>query len=74
MANTPKNEPTPDQIALTILQMLNTLHLLDCFPDIPFFDNVQRAIKEFDTPEIRSSLVDRLYHPEKYAAQSAPKP
>ena len=74
MSNTSQNEPTPDQISSAILEMLNTLLLLEDLPDIPFPENVKRAIRGFDTPKLRSSLVSRLYHPERYSAQSMPRP
>jgi len=62
-------EPTPDQIATAILLMINTLKLIQDMSGLPFAKNVNRAIEEFDKPELRTSLVNRLYHPENYIPQ-----
>lgn len=60
------NEPTPDQITMAILEMINTLILIDGLSDTPFPENVSGAVKRFDRPDIRTSLSRRLYHPERY--------
>ena len=61
-----KTEPTSDQIAVAILQMLDTLKLVDDMPGLPFPENVKRAIADFDKPKLRTSLSRRLYRPERY--------
>ena len=67
MANPQNNtEPTPDQIAGAIQLMISTLKLLPGMPGLPFEDNVRQAITAFDKPELRTSMVNRIYHPEKY--------
>ena len=63
-------EPTPDQIATAIHLMISTLKLIQNMPNLPFANNVREAIEKFDKPELRSSLVERLYHPGKYVPQS----
>ena len=63
-------EPTPDQIASAIHRMIATLKLINGMPSLPFPENIKQAIAEFDKPELRTSMVNRLYHPEKYV----PKP
>lgn len=52
-----------DEIATAILQMLNTLHLLNALKDedVPFAQNVHDAVERFDKPELRSMLVSLLY-------------
>jgi hypothetical protein len=71
-------EPTPDQIATAINGMLAVLQILDRIttssrkdmPKVPFAKNVQEALTAYDKPEIRSSLADRLYHPERYVSKT----
>lgn len=58
---TPYTEMT-NEIAGAILQMLNTLHLLNGLPNIPFSENVKLAVERFDRAELREQLVNRLYH------------
>ncbi|MDP3792987.1 MAG: hypothetical protein Q8Q89_04665 [bacterium] len=65
-----KQEPTPDQISMAILQMLNNLKLIDGMEILSFPENVAKAIKDFDRPELRLSLARRLYHPERYVPDS----
>ncbi len=67
----PANEPTLDEISIAILEMLNTLLLVDG-PETPFHKTVKQAIQKFDKPELRAALVNRLYHPEKYVPSTNP--
>ena len=75
-------EPTPDQICNAIMGMLRVLRLLKRMhrspftkmERVPFAQNVLEAVKAFDTPEIRNSLVERLYYPEKYVPVYNPNP
>lgn len=66
-------EPTPDQICTAILLMISTLKLIKNMPGLPFRKNVEEAITNFDEPELRTSLVERLYHPEKYFSSQKPE-
>lgn len=60
------SEPTADEIATAILEMFNTLVLIDGLPETPFTENVRGAIAKFDKPKLRTSLSRRLFHPERY--------
>lgn len=66
-------EPTPDQICTAVLLMISALKLIKNMPGLPFRKNVEEAITNFDKPELRTSLVERLYHPEKYVSSSKPE-
>lgn len=68
---------TADEIAGAIMAMFNTLLLLEGmsgyksddpqladippFPDIPFQENIDEAVRRFDQPRIRQELVRRIY-------------
>ncbi|GEM_PF-5220335 len=66
----PANEPETDVITNAILQMFNTLVLLDGDPETPFPENVKKAVEDFDKPVLRTSFSRRLYHPELYVSPS----
>lgn len=74
MMQEPLHAPSADDIAGAIMEMLNTLHVLNGVDDVPFSENVARAVERFDRPELRTELVRRLYREDAEPFAPSPAP